>query len=78
MARARAGCEYRFEPVLMDRGLAEPGTIVRVVPASGLGVSGRLPSKFAYIEYLDGTVIGMVCQASLVSNKANIVVDTES
>lgn|SRR5271165_6569276 len=62
---ARAGCTYKFIPVLMDRNLAPSGTLVRVVPASGLGVSGRLPSRFAYIEYLDGTLIGMCCSASL-------------
>jgi hypothetical protein len=61
----RAGCTYKFVPVIMDRNIAPSGTIVRVVPASGLGVSGRLPSRFAYIETLDGNVLGMCCQASL-------------
>ena len=67
---ARAGCTYKFIPVLMDRNLAPSGTLVRVVPASGLGVSGRLPSRFAYIEYLDGTIIGMCCSASLQPRRA--------
>jgi hypothetical protein len=72
---ARAGCLYKFVPVLMDRCDArtahiKPGTIVRVVPASGLGVSGRLPSRFAYIEHEDGTMIGMVCAASLQPRRA--------
>ena len=62
---ARAGCTYKFIPVMMDRNLAESGTIVRVLKASGLGVSGRLPSRFAYIETLDGHVLGMCCSASL-------------
>ncbi len=62
---ARAGCTYRFSPVLMDIGIVETGTIVRVVPASGLGVSGRLPSRFAYVEHLGGELIGMVCVNSL-------------
>lgn len=66
---ARAGCTYKFVPVMMDRHLAAEGTIVRVVPASGLGVSGRLPSRFAYIELLDGTVLGMCCSASLQPRK---------
>ena len=66
---ARAGCTYKFIPVMMDRNLAPSGTIVRVVPASGLGVSGRLPSRFAYIETLDGNVLGMCCQASLTPRK---------
>lgn len=61
----RAGCLYRFVPVLMDRNIAEEGTIVRVIPASGLGVSGRLPSRFAYIEHADGSILGMVCANSL-------------
>lgn len=65
-----AGCLYRFVPVLMDRNLAEPHSIVRVIPASGLGVSGRLPSRFAYVEHLGGEIIGMVCSASLVSLNA--------
>lgn len=64
---ARAGCVYVFVSVMIDRNLAADGTLVRVVPASGLGVSGRLPSRFAYIEYLDGTIIGMCCQSSLLS-----------
>jgi hypothetical protein len=67
---ARAGCKYFFVPVLIDRNLAPSGTLVRVVPATGLGVSGRLPSRFAYIEHLDGTIIGMVCAASLHSRAA--------
>jgi|SRR5208282_440583 len=61
----RAGCLYRFVSVLMDRNIAEDGTIVRVVPASGLGVSGRLPSRFAYVEHVDGRILGMVCSNSL-------------
>ena len=61
----RAGCLYRFVPVLMDRNIAEEGSIVRVVPASGLGVSGRLPSRFAYIEHADGRILGMACSNSL-------------
>lgn len=62
----RAGCLYRFVPVLMDRNVADSGVIVRVVPASGVGVSGRLPSRFAYIEDVDGHFYGMVCSNSLV------------
>ena len=67
---ARAGCTYKFVPVMMDRtdnrlSHIVSGTLVRVMKASGLGVSGRLPSKFAYIELLDGTVLGMCCSASL-------------
>ena len=67
---ARAGCIYRFFPVLMDRGLGvDPGTLVRKIPASRLGVSGSLPSRFAYVEYVNGPMIGMVCSASLVPRK---------
>lgn len=62
----RAGCLYRFVPVLMDRNVADSGVIVRIVPASGVGVSGRLPSRFAYIEDVDGHFYGMVCSNSLV------------
>ena len=63
----RAGCLYRFVPVLMDRGVnATPGSILRFVPATGMGVSGRLPSRFAYAEHLGGELVGMVCSNSLV------------
>ncbi len=55
----RAGCLYRFVAVLMDRDIIPDGTIVRVVPASGL------PSRFAYIEHVDGRFIQMVCSNSL-------------
>lgn len=61
----RAGSLYRFVAVLMDRNIIPDGTIVRVVPASGMGVSGRLPSKFAYVEHADGRLIQMVCANSL-------------
>ena len=61
----RAGCLYRFEAVIMDRNIVPDGTIVRVVPASGVGVSGRLPSRFAYVEHVDGRFIQMVCSNSL-------------
>ena len=65
--KVRVNTLYRFVPVLMDRNIAESGTIVRVVPASGLGVSGRLPSRFAYVEHIGGEIIGMVCSNSLIS-----------
>jgi hypothetical protein len=57
----RAGCLYRFVAVLMDRNIMPDGTIVRVVPASGVG----LPSRFAYVEHVDGRFIQMVCSNSL-------------
>jgi hypothetical protein len=63
---ARVGSLYRFVSVLMDRNIIEENTIVRVSPASRFGVSGRLPSPFAYIEHLNGERIQMVCSNSLV------------
>jgi hypothetical protein len=77
---ARAGCTYKFVPVLMDRTDARlshvaSGTLVRVTKASGLGVSGRLPSRFAYIELLDGTVLGMCCASSLQPRRAKSAMD---
>jgi len=63
---ARVGSLYRFVPTLFDRHVAEPNTIVRVIPASKLGVSGRLPACFAYIEHLGGHVLGRCGSGSLI------------
>jgi hypothetical protein len=52
------------------------GSLVRVMPASGLGVSGRLPSQFAYIQSVDGSIVyGMCCSNSLEPRRKRSAMD---
>jgi hypothetical protein len=67
----RAGCRYVWQPTGLDlcderlRDL-EPGTIVRVIPPSRLGIKcGTMPQAFRYIEDMSGREWGLCCSASL-------------
>ena len=62
---ARVGSLYRFVPTLFDRHVAEPNTIVRVIPASKLGVRGYM-RQYCYIEHLGGEIIGMCSVGCLI------------